>query len=524
MKRRWEPYIDPLILVALAVVSYFLFFHKLAGIGMLGPDEPRYAAIARNMLQSGDYITPRLNGETWFEKPVLYYWLGALGYKIFGLNERGARFPSALCATIIIFLVYWCGRKLWNRNVGFFSALILASSVGFFSFARAASTDMALTACLTSALVFFLVGLNDTSPQRRWWFYFFYASLGLGALAKGPVAFLLPALSLLGFLAVRGSWDEWRTWHPEGLWVGLAVALPWYIACTWVNGYEFIQVFIVSHNLERFATMMYGHQHPFYFYFPVLLFLTFPWTFLLIPTFRRHFSRLEQLLVWWAVVPFVFFSLSASKLPGYILPMVPAIALLCAKELAAPRSRTFKIAVFIEAGTMTFIGVGFGFFNTMINVDPHVSGTLIATVSFSLAVILSVIAIWLSPVFLAAVNASAIVAMVLLATNLVFPRFDVSDTMRPWEHAIEQIVPKSEMVLLYKPTRSMEYGLQFYRYGMAREIGSPEALASVISDHARVLCIAEDRSLDELAKIGNVDMQVVHTIGNQTAFWVWLSK
>src|SRR5215472_5307033 len=229
MKRRWEPYINPLIIVALAVVSYFLFFHKLAGIGMLGPDEPRYAAIARNMLQSGDYITPRLNGETWFEKPVLYYWLGALGYKIFGLNERGARFPSALCATIIVFLVYWCGRKLWNRNVGFFSALILASSVGFFSFARAASTDMALTACLTSALVFFLVGLNDTSPQRRWWFYFFYASLGLGALAKGPVAFLLPALSLLGFLAVRGSWDEWRTWHPEGLWVGLAVALPWYI-------------------------------------------------------------------------------------------------------------------------------------------------------------------------------------------------------------------------------------------------------------------------------------------------------
>src|SRR5437016_9663856 len=222
MKPRWQPYIDPLILITLAVLSYFLFFHRLGGIGMLGPDEPRYAAIARGMFQSGDYITPRLNGEAWFEKPVLFYWLGALGYKIFGLNESGARFPSALAATISVFLVYWCGRKLWGRVTGFLAALMLASSVGFLAFARAASTDMPLTACVTAALVFFLVAVTDTSPKRRWWFYLFYASLGLGVLAKGPVAFVLPALSFICFLAVRGSWDEWRTWHPEGVWIGLA--------------------------------------------------------------------------------------------------------------------------------------------------------------------------------------------------------------------------------------------------------------------------------------------------------------
>jgi 4-amino-4-deoxy-L-arabinose transferase-like glycosyltransferase len=524
MKRRWEPYINPLILLTLAVISFFLFFYKLGGIGMLGPDEPRYAAIARGMLQSGDYITPRLNGETWFEKPALYYWMAALGYKILGLNERGARFPAALAATLTVFLVYWCGKKLWNRRTGFLAALVLASSVGFFAFAHAASTDMPLTACLTAALVFFLVGVTESGPRRRRWFYLFYAALGLGVLAKGPVAFFLPAVSLFAFMAVRGSWDEWKTWHPEGLWIGLAVALPWYIACTWINGYEFIQVFFINHNLERFATTIHGHEHPFYFYFPVLLFLTFPWTFLLIPTFRRHFSRPEQLLLWWAIIPFLFFSLAGSKLPGYILPMVPPIALLIAKELAAPRSRTFTVAVFIEAGTMAFIGVGFGFFNTMIKVDPHVSGTLIAAVAFSFAVILSVLAIWLSPIFLAAVNAPAMLAMVIVATTLVFPRFDVSDTMRPWERALEQIVPENQMILLYKPTRSMEYGLQYYRYSNARGIGSPEELANAISDHSRALCIAEDRSLDELARIGNVDMQVVHTIGNQTAFWVWLAK
>src|SRR5207237_1209461 len=187
MKRRWEPYIDPLILIALAALSFFLFFYRLGDIGMLGPDEPRYAGIARNMFQTGDYITPRLNGEGWFEKPPLTYWGAALGYKIFGLNEWGARFPSALAATICVFLLYWCGRKLWDRAVGCLAAAVLASSVGFFAFARAAATDMPLTACLTGALVFFLAGLHDGTTKRRRWFYLSYASLGLGTLAKGPV-------------------------------------------------------------------------------------------------------------------------------------------------------------------------------------------------------------------------------------------------------------------------------------------------------------------------------------------------
>jgi 4-amino-4-deoxy-L-arabinose transferase-like glycosyltransferase len=520
MNRRWRPHIDRLFLMALAVSCYLLFFHRLGSIGLIGPDEPRYAAVAREMFQSGDYVTPRLNGEVWFEKPVLMYWGAAIGYRIFGVNEWGARFPSAVAATICVFLVYWCGRRLWDRGVGMLAALMMASSVGFFAFAHAASMDMLLTACLTAALTFFLAGVNDDSPKRRKWFYLFYASLGLGALAKGPVAFFLPAVSLLGFLAIRGTWDEWRTWHPEGVLIALAVALPWYIACTWVNGLEFIREFIVSHNLERFATNVYGHQRPFYFYLPVLLLLTFPWTFLLIPTFRRRFTRNEQFMVWWIVVPFVFFSLSGSKLPGYILPTVPPIALLCAKELVLPRSRTFKIAAFIEAGAMAFIGVAFGFFGSMIHIDPHVSSALIAIIAFSLAAVLSVIAMWLKPAFLAAFNLATVLALVAIATTLVFPRFDRLETMRPWQMALGQIVPGDEKVFLYKPARWMEYGLQYYWNSNAVAIDSPEELAAMTSN-TRLLCIAEDKTLDELAKLGNVDMQVVHTIGNQSAFWAW---
>src|SRR5262249_18621835 len=145
--------------------------------------------------------------------PVLMYWGAVIGYKIFGFNEAGARFPSAIGATLCVFLLYWCGRRLWDRATGFVAALILATSIGCFAFGRAASMDMPLTACLTMALVFFLVGINDTSPKSWIWFAAFYASLGLGVLAKGPVALLLPGASLAGFLTLRGNWAEWKSWH-----------------------------------------------------------------------------------------------------------------------------------------------------------------------------------------------------------------------------------------------------------------------------------------------------------------------
>src|SRR5688572_9659051 len=161
MKPALRPYIDHIIVIVIVAMCYALFFHNLGGLGLVGPDEPRYAAIAREMLQTGDYITPRLHGTPWFEKPPLLYWLAVAGYRIFGINEAGARFPSAVSAALCVFLIYWCGRRLWDRRLGFLAAIVLATSIGWFAFARAASMDMLLTASLTAALVFFLVGFND---------------------------------------------------------------------------------------------------------------------------------------------------------------------------------------------------------------------------------------------------------------------------------------------------------------------------------------------------------------------------
>jgi 4-amino-4-deoxy-L-arabinose transferase-like glycosyltransferase len=303
------------------------------------------------------------------------------------------------------------------------------------------------------------------------------------------------------------------------------VAIPWYLLCTVFNGWPFLQEFFINQNFGRFTSAaLYGHQRPFYFFFPVLLLLTFPWTFILISAIRRRLGKNEQLLAWWAIVPFVFFSLSGSKLPGYILPMVPPIALLCAKELLQPASRAYKVGVFIEAGTLAFIGVAFGFFGNTLNVDAHVSGMLIFTITLVMAGLLCVIALWLKPVYLAIFNVAAMTALVITATTMVFPRFDLADTMRPWEQVLARIAPEHQIVFMYKPARWVEYGLQYYRFNHVRGVFSAEELAEVIRKEPRVLCIADDKALAEVSHVSTVDVEVVHTIGNQSAFWIWQTK
>jgi 4-amino-4-deoxy-L-arabinose transferase-like glycosyltransferase len=524
MRPALSQYFDRIIVAVLAILCYPLFFYGLGGIGLIGPDEPRYASIAREMLMTGGYITPRLYGSPWFEKPPLMYWLAAAGYKLFGDSEAAARFPSAVAAMACVFLIYWCGRRLSNRETGLLAALVTATSIGSFAFARAASMDMLLTACLTMAFVFFLFGFNDPTPRRRRWFYLFYAALGLGMLTKGPVALLLPVLSLSGFLLLRGRWQEWRSWHPKGLWITAAIAAPWYLLCTLINGWQFIQVFLINQNFERFTSTIHGHMRPLYFFIPVLLLLTFPWTFLLISAFRRSFGKNDHILIWWAVVPFVFFSFSGSKLPGYVLPMVPPLSLLLGKELLQPSSRVYRLGVFIEAGAMVFIGVAFGFFGSTLNVDPHVSGVLIAVVTFTAAAALTIIALWLRPVWLAAFNAAVMIALVITAATMVFPRFDVTDTMRPWQSALAQIVPAEQMVLLYKPERWAEYGMQYYRPNHIRTVFSPQELADATKTGGRLLCISDDKFLREVSGLPSVDLQVVHSIGIHSAFWVWQVK
>jgi 4-amino-4-deoxy-L-arabinose transferase-like glycosyltransferase len=511
---------DPLIVLLLGVVCYVFFFHGLGSIGLLGPDEPRYAAVAREMHQSGDYVTPRLHGVTWFEKPVLFYWSAAISFAIFGVNEFAARFPSALMATVSVFLMYFVCRKLWGQAAAVASSLILASSVGYLAFARASSMDMVLTSCLTMALLCFMMGSTRTTPDRRWWFAAFYALIGLGVLAKGPVAIVLPAISLAGYLVFSGRRGEWKEWHPLYALIILVVAAPWYIAVIRANGFEFVEIFFVNQNLERFTSTIHGHKRPFYFYIPALMMLTFPWTFMIIPGLRRIFDRNDRILLWFAAVPVVFFSLSGSKLPGYILMSVPPIAMLCARAISDKSSRAFRIAVYIEAGAMLFIGVAFGFFGEMLDIDPHVSGLKITLAAFLMAGILTVIATWLRPAVLFAFNAFAMATLVLVATSFVLPRFETTDTMRPWPPVLRTMVADDQMVYTYQPPRWVEYGLQFYRYNRTHDIWMPEELKATIEKQQKTLFLTDDKGLVNLGDVPGIEIKIENTVGNLSVFWI----
>ena len=522
MRPKLDQHLDYFIIATLALICYVLFFHQLGGIGLMGPDEPRYAGVAREMYESGDYITPRLVGENWFEKPVLMYWLVAIGYALFGVGETGARLPSALGAAVSVFLIYWCGRRVFTRGIGFTAAVIMATSFGFFAMARAASMDMLLTSSLTAALAFLLVAIHTDDESSRWYFYGFYAAIGFGVLAKGPVAVLLPVVSVGLFMLWRGTRHEWKKWHPEGIAVTALVAGPWYLAVTWVNGWEFVEVFFLNHNLQRFTSEVHGHPQPFYFYLPVLLLLLFPWSFILIPALRGRYTRSEQLTLLWAVVPFVFFSLSGSKLPVYILPMIPPLALLCAREIVRNDiTLGFRIGVFLQAALWLAIGITMGFFGDSLNLDVQIEGMLALAPALVLAATLVAIAVWFPPPALGIFNVASISVLVLVITMAVFPRVQSMESMRPWNRELDQLISDGEDVILYKPDPWMEYGLQFYRKSAPRVAGSEEELARLTVSESRTLGITQNHLLDELSASDTVLIEVVSSVGDQAAFWAW---
>ena len=323
----------------------FLFFWT-GQFGLIGADEPRYAQVAREMLERNDWITPVLGGHPWLEKPPLYYWQAMLAYSVGGVSDVAARVPSAIDATLLVIAVYFFFRR-FRHGVEADAALITASCAGVIGFARAASMDMALAAAFAFGM---LAWWAWRESGKRIYLAAFHVCMALGMLAKGPVAPLLAAVVIVLFAALA---REWRLiarmlWLP-GIALFCAVALPWYIAVEMRNP-QFFREFILEHNLARFSTNIYHHPEPFWYYLPVTALALAPWTVFVVaafvqsarawwterksvaaePDFELQFNLFAGC---WLIVPVVFFSLSQSKLPGYILPAVPAGAVLLAEYL-----------------------------------------------------------------------------------------------------------------------------------------------------------------------------------------------
>ncbi len=367
------------------IVVVSLFSH-LGAIGLVGPDEPRYAWIARAMATSGDWVTPRLYGQPWFEKPVLYYWAAAIGFSAHLPAEWAARLPSAFAALVAAIAIGWLGWKFYGTESSPFASpfliapLIFSTSVAAIGFARAAGPDMLFSAALTVAMASGAIVLsrrgamgsgNDnpasTSPSDHFALALFGASLGLAVLAKGPAGVLLAAGAIGIWVLATSRWrDALRLAHPVAIAIFCVVALPWYVVCALRNP-DFLRVFIFQHNFERYLTPMFQHRQPFWYFFPILLLGLLPWTACLWPAFEEGLQLWRQnswsrspgfFVACWAIFPFLFFSFSQSKLPGYILPAIPALCLLIAVGLRRRASGLKPQATIAESARYILMAMG----------------------------------------------------------------------------------------------------------------------------------------------------------------------
>jgi 4-amino-4-deoxy-L-arabinose transferase-like glycosyltransferase len=345
------------ILLFIIVIAFYLY--GLGQLTLLGPDEPRYAQVAREMFLNRDLITPTLGGHTWFEKPALLYWLIAASFKVFGVSEWSARLGPAICGVLTI-LALWCVGREVDRSLGFWSLVVTASCLGLIVFSRAASFDVVVTMTTTWSLAFFLLNELPMTKRKRLLLVGFYSFVGLSLLAKGLVGIVIPFGVVAFYYLLRRQWPQTSVlisliW---GIPLALAVAALWYGPVIARHGWGFIDEFFVQHHFARYVSNKYHHPQPIWFYPLIILMLALPWTIHLIAALAKvrswnwrgddSLSVLRVFSLAWLLFPIVFFSFSGSKLPGYILPAVPAAALLVSDRLTAVSNSKWPL---LTAGT-----------------------------------------------------------------------------------------------------------------------------------------------------------------------------
>lgn len=330
--------------IALFVGAAGLFFTGLGSLPLFDVDEAVFAEATREMVETGDWITPQYNGTDRFDKPILFYWLMAGAFTVFGVGEFGARFWSAAFGVALVMMLAAFGRRRMGARVGLLSGLVAATSLEVIVLAHSAITDMILITFITGGMLALYAAVQSVHAKAGARLAILgAAALGLAVLTKGPVGIVLPGLILTVFLWLRGG--MWETAKRLPWWrmaaVFLAIVAPWYLLELHARGWAFVEGFFLKHNVRRFTGVISGHAGPFYYYVPVVAVGFFPWTALLVPAvrwawpsgwrgLRRPTDReaLGLFLLVWAGTVFVFFSLAGTKLPNYVASLFPPLALL----------------------------------------------------------------------------------------------------------------------------------------------------------------------------------------------------
>ncbi len=344
--------LDVVILLGLC---FLCFFFRLWSTGLYDLDEGLYAETAREMVLTGDYITPRVNHRAFFDKPPFVFWCSALAYRLFGFNEFAARFPSALTSTLLVLLVYWIGSIWFGRRAGLLAGIMLALNVMVVSAAHQMTMDAQLDFWIAASILCFFLA-RQSEKNSFWWYHLAWASAGIGILTKSLIGIVFPGLTIIAYCVsfvmakqreagrkwtiggvLAPAWQEIKKVHfISGILVMLLVAGPWHYLDYRANGFIFIREFFIHQQLERFEAKDFSHNLPYGTYVLFFLIGFFPWSTFFPASLtvrsgreeRSDTTELRRLLICWFFTIFIFFSLSRSELISYLLPGYAAAALL----------------------------------------------------------------------------------------------------------------------------------------------------------------------------------------------------
>ena len=351
-----------LALVLLVCIAGLLLF-DIGGRNISSPDEGRYIEIPREMVLDHDYVLPRLNGVLYFEKPPLFYWLEASAIKVLGISEWTMRLWPALLGIFGAMMTYGFARRFYGRSAGIVAGLVLATSLLYYALARFVILDMLESVAMAAALFAFLIAAEEEDEKKAvWWARGGHVAAALAVLAKGLIGVVLPGLIGLIWIAMIGRWSfVRRAFIPSGIALFLLIAVPWHLLAAMRN-HDFLWFYFVHEHLMRFTTEVHRRDGPIYYFVPILLIGFLPWTGYIwhavrdaLPTWAARKTRpVEMYLLLWVAVIFVFFSISDSKLPPYILPIFAPLAVLVGRVVGPrldladdlPWGRWFFAAVF----------------------------------------------------------------------------------------------------------------------------------------------------------------------------------
>jgi 4-amino-4-deoxy-L-arabinose transferase-like glycosyltransferase len=335
--------------IILFAAAFFLFILLGNRLPITDPVESNYALTAKEMILSNDWLSPRIYGQVWFDKPIMIYWLIGAMFKILGFAELAARCIPALFGACGVVLSEWFVSKIANPQQGLITAAILGTSLQYFMISKLLIPDVVLFVFDSAALVFFFLGYFE-NKGRNWWYLLMYPCMALAVLTKGPVGILLPGIIIIVFIGLEKKWSELKQMHIlSGLFLFSMIALPWYFLMYAKHGESFLNTFFGVHNYLRATVSEHPKDNVFYYYFVVFILSTLPWTGLAIGGLYTGFKGLGKknakisLLIIWAAVYFIFYSFMATKYLTYTFPMLFPVVVLASffveAELRRPSRR-----------------------------------------------------------------------------------------------------------------------------------------------------------------------------------------